>query len=171
MVKAAREAGVVFGTNLRNMGGHRAIKRLMEERAIGKVVAARIFHAGELPQSLKTWRLYDKTAGGNVIFDIGVHDADLLRFYFGSNRVKIAAIATTSADGPKEVEDRVMSVWEFPGNVLVQCHDSFVTGAAPRGAEIHAPREAYSGSTSCLRRLAVRLFCEGNPEIATSLRP
>jgi 1,5-anhydro-D-fructose reductase (1,5-anhydro-D-mannitol-forming) len=139
VVEACRRAGVVLGTNhhLRNMESHRAIKRLIDEGAVGTVTAIRVFHAGELPESLKTWRLLDKGAGGGVILDIAVHDADLLRFYLGRNPNRITAIAATSGSGPRDVEDSVMSIWEFPGNVLAQCHDSFVVGTAPRGVEVH----------------------------------
>ena len=148
IVAACRAAGVALGTNhhLRNMESHRAIKRLMDEGAIGTVTSMRLFHAGELPASLKTWRLYEKGAGAGAIFDLTVHDADLLRFYLGRNPVRVTAFAATSGDGPKEIEDSVMSVWEFPGDVLVQCHDSFVVGWAPKGIEVHGTHGSILGA-------------------------
>ncbi|PBC03732.1 Gfo/Idh/MocA family oxidoreductase [Mesorhizobium sp. WSM3860] len=147
IVDAARNKGVVLATNhhLRNMESHRAIKSLIDQGAIGKVNSIRVFHAGELPDSLKTWRLHDKAAGGGVIYDITVHNGDLLRFYLGANPIRIAAIAATSGTGPKRIEDSVMSVWEFPGDILVQCHDSFVVGHGPRGVEIHGSQGSILG--------------------------
>ena len=38
-----------------------------------------------------------------------------------------------------------MSIWEFPGNILVQCHDSFITGTAPRGIEVHGTAGSILG--------------------------
>jgi 1,5-anhydro-D-fructose reductase (1,5-anhydro-D-mannitol-forming) len=147
IVRACREAGVVLGANhhLRNMESHRAIKRLMDEGAIGPVNSIRLFHAGELPAELKTWRLYEKGAGAGAIFDLTVHDADLLRFYLGRNPKRISAFAATSGDGPKDIEDSVMSIWEFTDNVLVQCHDSFVAGSAPKGVEVHGSEGSILG--------------------------
>ncbi|TIP61806.1 MAG: Gfo/Idh/MocA family oxidoreductase, partial [Mesorhizobium sp.] len=45
MVAAAREAGIVFGTNhhLRNAGTHRAMRKAIADGRIGKPVAARVF--------------------------------------------------------------------------------------------------------------------------------
>lgn len=139
LVDMASNKGVVLATNhhLRNMDSHRAIKRLIDQGAVGKVNSIRLFHAGELPESLKTWRLHDKAAGAGVIYDITVHNGDLLRFYLGANPTKISAIAATSGSGPRHIEDSVMSIWEFPGDILVQCHDSFVVGYGPRGVEVH----------------------------------
>jgi 1,5-anhydro-D-fructose reductase (1,5-anhydro-D-mannitol-forming) len=147
MVETCKRAGVVLGTNhhLRNMESHRAIKRLIDEGAIGKVTSIRVFHAGQLPEELKTWRLFEKSAGAGAIFDLTVHDADLLRFYLGRNPLRITAIATTSGDGPKDIEDSVMSIWEFPKNVLAQCHDSFVVATAPRGVEVHGSKGSILG--------------------------
>ena len=147
IVDAAKRKGIVLGTNhhLRNMESHRAIKQLLREGAIGKVNSIRVFHAGSLPDDLKTWRTHDKTAGAGVIYDITVHNGDLLRFYLDSNPLRITAIATNSGEGAGDIEDSVMSVWEFPGNILVQCHDSFVVGHGPRGVEIHGSEGSILG--------------------------
>src|SRR5207244_5993197 len=47
MATACREAGVVLATNhhLRNAPTHRAIRVLIEEGAVGEVLAVRVFHA------------------------------------------------------------------------------------------------------------------------------
>jgi 1,5-anhydro-D-fructose reductase (1,5-anhydro-D-mannitol-forming) len=147
IVDAARRKGVVLGTNhhLRNMESHRAIKQLLREGAIGMVNSIRVFHAGLLPEELKTWRVHEKASGAGVIYDITVHNGDLLRYYLDGNPIRITAIATTSGGSTSEIEDSVMSVWEFPGNVLVQCHDSFVVGHGPRGVEIHGSKGSILG--------------------------
>jgi 1,5-anhydro-D-fructose reductase (1,5-anhydro-D-mannitol-forming) len=146
MVETCKRAGVVLATNhhLRDMECHRAIKRLIEEGAIGKVTSIRVFHAGQLPEELKTWRLFKNSAGAGAIFDLMVHDADLLRYYLGRDPIRIIANATTSGDGPKDIEGSIASTWQFSDNVLVQCHESFI-GTEPRGVEVHGSEGSILG--------------------------
>jgi 1,5-anhydro-D-fructose reductase (1,5-anhydro-D-mannitol-forming) len=147
MVETCKRAGVVLATNhhLRDMESHRAIKRLIDEGAIGKVTSIRVFHAGQLPEELKTWRPSKNSAGAGAIFDLMVHDADLLRYYLGRNPSRITASVTTSGDGPQNIEDSIASIWEFSDNLLVQCHESFVVGSAPRGVEVHGSEGSILG--------------------------
>ena len=85
MVAAAAAAGVVMGTNhhLRNAATHRTMRELIQAGAIGQPLAARVFHAVHLPPHLQGWRIDRPEAGGGVILDITVHDADTLRFRAG----------------------------------------------------------------------------------------
>jgi len=78
MVRAAEEAGLVFATNhhLRNAGSHIKIKQLIKSGKVGEVLSVRIFHAVYLPDFLQGWRINNAAAGGGVIADIVVHDAD-----------------------------------------------------------------------------------------------
>jgi len=82
MVAAAAAAGVVMGTNhhLRNAATHRTMRELIQAGGIGQPLAARVFHAVHLPPHLQGWRIDRPDAGGGVILDITVHDADTLRF-------------------------------------------------------------------------------------------
>lgn len=148
MVYACREAGVVLGTNhhLRNMDAHRTIKRLIDSGVVGTITSVRIFHAGQIPPHLATWRLHDTTTGPGAILDLTVHDADLLRFYLERNPIRVTAFAHSCGDTAAGIEDNVMSIWEFPGNILAQCHDSFVCGTAPRGVEVHGTKGSILGA-------------------------
>ena len=58
---------------------------------IGKPLFARVFHAVYLPPHLQGWRIKDAEAGGGVILDITVHDADTLRFVLGDEPVEVTA--------------------------------------------------------------------------------
>jgi 1,5-anhydro-D-fructose reductase (1,5-anhydro-D-mannitol-forming) len=138
MVRAAAEKGVVFATNhhLRNAGSHLAIRGLIETGRIGKVLSARVFHAVNLPEQLRGWRINDAAAGGGVIPDITVHDADTVRFHLGEDPVDVVAKAGTSGMG-EGVEDSVMSVWSMPSGAMVQAHESFTHGFAGTGIEFH----------------------------------
>ena len=138
MVRAAAAKGVVFATNhhLRNAGSHLAIRELIASGRIGRVLSVRVFHAVHLPPHLQGWRINDAAAGGGVIPDITVHDADTVRFYLGEDPAEVVAMAGASGMG-EGVEDSVMSVWSMPSGAMVQTHESFThpfAGSGRRGA-------------------------------------
>jgi 1,5-anhydro-D-fructose reductase (1,5-anhydro-D-mannitol-forming) len=139
MVAACRTVGVVMGTNhhLRNAATHRKIRELIQSGAIGKPLFGRVFHAVYLPPHLQGWRLNKPTAGGGVILDITVHDADTLRFLLGAEPVEAVALAQQANLASGELEDGVMAVLRFSNDTLVQLHDAFTVKHAGTGVEIH----------------------------------
>lgn len=139
MVKAAREAGVVMGTNhhLRNAASHRAMRDAIAAGRIGKPLAARVFHAVYLPPHLQGWRLDKPQAGGGVILDITVHDADTLRFVLNDDPVEAVAFSQVGGMGQAGLEDAVMGVLRFRSGVIAQFHDAFTTKFAETGFEVH----------------------------------
>jgi 1,5-anhydro-D-fructose reductase (1,5-anhydro-D-mannitol-forming) len=137
MAAACREAGVVLATNhhLRNAPTHRTIRGLIEEGAVGEVLAVRVFHAILLPPHLRTWRVSSAaTGGGGVVLDITVHDTDVLRYLLGREVLEVVAMST-GADGT--VEDAVMGVMRFEDDVLASFHDAFTVAFAGTGLEVH----------------------------------
>ena len=186
MVRAAEEAGLVFATNhhLRNAGSHLTIREAVQAGRIGDVLSLRVFHAVYLPPHLQGWRLDNPSAGGGVIPDIVVHDADTVRFHLGEDPVDVVAIATSAGMG-QGVEDSVMSVWSMPSGATVMTHESFTHRFAKSGFEIHgtegsivarnvmtqqpvgeiiltteAGAEDLSFSTHNLYHRAISLFCD-----------
>jgi 1,5-anhydro-D-fructose reductase (1,5-anhydro-D-mannitol-forming) len=139
MAKAARDAGVVLATNhhLRNAASHVAMRDAIAAGKIGTPFSARVFHAVFLPPHLQGWRLDNPAAGGGVILDITVHDADTLRFVLGSNPVEVVAISQTGGMGKEGLEDAVMGVMRFENGVIAQFHDGFTTKYADTGFEVH----------------------------------
>jgi 1,5-anhydro-D-fructose reductase (1,5-anhydro-D-mannitol-forming) len=139
MLKAAKAANVVFGTNhhLRNAVTHRTLRKLAKEGVIGKPLAARVFHAIYLPPRLQGWRLSRAEAGGGVILDITVHDIDTLRFVLDSEVEDVIARSATQGLAKGGMEDAVMGVMYFRDGVLAQFHDAFTIKHAPTGLEIH----------------------------------
>jgi 1,5-anhydro-D-fructose reductase (1,5-anhydro-D-mannitol-forming) len=133
MAAACRDAGVVLGTNhhLRNAPTHRTMRRLIEEGAIGDVLAARAFHAVSLPEHLRTWRVSSAAAGGGVVFDITVHDTDVLRFLLGRDVQEVVALTVG------DVDHSAMGVMRFEDDVLASFHDSFTIAHAGTGLEVH----------------------------------
>ena len=138
MVAAAQAKGIVFATNhhLRNAGSHMSIRDLIASDKIGRVLSMRVHHAVYLPPHLQGWRINDVAAGGGVIPDITVHDADTVRFHLGEDPIAVIAIAAISGLG-QGVEDSVMSVWSMPSGAQVFAHDSFTHAFAGSGLEVH----------------------------------
>lgn len=138
MVAFAEESGLVFATNhhLRCSGSHRAIRSLIDSGRVGRVLSLRLFHAVHLPQSLQGWRINDAGAGGGVIPDITVHDADVARFLLGEDPITVVAQSASSGMG-QGVEDSAMSVWLMPSGAMVQSHESFTHPFAGSGLEVH----------------------------------
>jgi 1,5-anhydro-D-fructose reductase (1,5-anhydro-D-mannitol-forming) len=103
-----------------------------------------VFHAVHLPEHLRGWRINDAGAGGGVIPDITVHDADTVRFHLGEDPVEVVAMAGASGMG-EGVEDSVMSVWAMPSGVMVQAHESFTHAFAGTGVEVHGTEGSIFG--------------------------
>jgi 1,5-anhydro-D-fructose reductase (1,5-anhydro-D-mannitol-forming) len=147
MVEACRDAGVVMATNhhLRNAATHRRIRDLIRDGAIGKPLFARVFHAVYLPPHLQGWRLDKPQAGGGVILDITVHDADTLRFILGAEPVEAVGLTQSAAMAREGLEDGVMAVLRFDNGVLAQLHDAFTVKHAGTGIEVHGEQGSIIG--------------------------
>ncbi len=139
MVDACRSAGVVMGTNhhLRNAVTHRTMRRLIKEGAIGKPLAARVFHAVYLPPHLQTWRIKDPKTGAGVILDITVHDTDTLRFILDDEVEEVTALSAQQGMAEGGLEDAVMGVMRFRQGVMAQFHDAFTIKHAGTGLQVH----------------------------------
>jgi 1,5-anhydro-D-fructose reductase (1,5-anhydro-D-mannitol-forming) len=138
MVAAAKTVGVVFATNhhLRCSGSHRAVRDLIRAGRIGRVLSLRVFHAVHLPENLQGWRIRSAAAGGGVVPDITVHDADVVRFLLGEDPQSVVAHVASSGMG-QGVEDSAMSVWAMPSGAMVMSHESFTHPFAGSGLEVH----------------------------------
>lgn len=141
MIRACEQAGRVLAVNhhLRNAAAHGEIKKLVADGAVGKALAARVFHAVLLPEKLRGWRLTRPDAGGGVVLDIAVHDADTIAYVLGEHPLEVAALAQ-NAGLAKGMEDGCMSVWKFPSGALCFAHESFAVPHAGTGLEIHGDR-------------------------------
>jgi 1,5-anhydro-D-fructose reductase (1,5-anhydro-D-mannitol-forming) len=154
MVRAARDAGVVMGTNhhLRNAASHRAMRDAIAAGRIGTPLSARVFHAVYLPPHLQGWRLDRPDAGGGVILDITVHDADTLRFVLGDDPVEAIAFSQRGGMGREGLEDAVMGVLRFKSGLIAQFHDGFTTKYAETGFEVHGTEGSLVGRNVMTQR-------------------
>jgi 1,5-anhydro-D-fructose reductase (1,5-anhydro-D-mannitol-forming) len=156
MVEAAARAGLVFATNhhLRNAATHRAMQTAIAAGEIGEALAVRIFHAVHLPRNLQGWRINAPAAGGGVILDITVHDADTARFVLGDEPVEALALPQSGGMAEKGLADAVMAVLRFRRGTILQLHDAFTAPFAETGFEVIGSRGSLIGRDCMTQRPA-----------------
>lgn len=154
MVAACRAAGVVMGTNhhLRNAGAHRAMRQAIKDGLIGKPLAARVFHAVHLPPHLQGWRINNPGAGGGVVLDITVHDADTLRFVLDDEVEDAVAVLQSAGMAEGALEDGVMAALRFRSGLVAQLHDAFTIAHAGTGFEVHGTQGSLIGRNVMTQR-------------------
>lgn len=87
MVAAAQAAGTVLmvGQNQRFQPEHVQIKQLLDEQAIGRVVALR-FDCNQFVKHMyppDSWIFHKELSGGGMVAQTTVHKIDLMRHFFG----------------------------------------------------------------------------------------
>jgi 1,5-anhydro-D-fructose reductase (1,5-anhydro-D-mannitol-forming) len=147
MVAECRKRGVVMGTNhhLRNAATHRAMREAIKQERIGRPLFARVFHSVYLPAHLRGWRLERPEAGGGVVLDITVHDADTLRFVLDDEPRSVISMTSHGGMGRAGLEDGAMGVIRFSNGLLAQFHDGFTTKFATTGFEVHGDAGSLIG--------------------------
>ncbi len=160
MIHACEEAGVIMGTNhhLRNAVTHRKLRSLIRRGAIGRPLAARVFHAVSLPQHLRTWRINNPDAGAGVVLDITVHDTDTLRFILEDEVVEVSAQTASQGMAHEGIEDAVMGVMRFRRGVMAQFHDAFTIAHAGTGLEIHGTEGSLFAENVMTQRPVGRIY-------------
>lgn len=147
MISICKDENVVLATNhqLRVGDGVRKMRDLIAEGAIGKPLAARVFHAVYLPEHLQGWRLSDPKAGAGVVLDIVVHDIDTLRCILKAEPREVVSLSQHAGMAKHgAVEDGNMSVFRFDNGLIAQIHTSFLVKYAGDGIEIHGTEGSIS---------------------------
>jgi len=132
MVGHALSCGKVLATNhhLRASAAHARVRDFIASGELGEVHGVQVSHAVYLPPHLQGWRLDKPGAGGGVVLDILVHNADLLRFLLGREPRRIHTVTQRNGLAQGALEDGAMSLIEFDGGALAQTHESFVAANA-----------------------------------------
>lgn len=138
IVEGCRAAGVVLGTNhyRRLKTTIRTVRRLIAEGAIGTPVMARATSTGWLSEEQQTWRLTSAEAGGGVVLDIGVHDADVLRYLLDDEVAEVSATTGHSGILAGDREDYAVTTMRMRGGAVATSTVSFCTPGSIGSLEI-----------------------------------
>jgi 1,5-anhydro-D-fructose reductase (1,5-anhydro-D-mannitol-forming) len=142
MVRACRQAGVVFGTNhhMRCGAHHIAMRDIVRAGKLGDIVVIRVVHGALLPEHLQTWRIKDPSTGAGAIMDLAVHDADIVRFLTGDEIVEVSAMSANSGMGSDQIEDTALGIFRTTRGVLGHIHNVFNTPFNRGSIEIHGTK-------------------------------
>jgi predicted dehydrogenase len=134
-----RKLVTLVGCNMRFHPGPSRVKRLIDEGAIGRVIAARIQTGSYLPD----WRPHadyresysaSNTQGGGALLDC-IHEIDLALWYFGPGKVVAAASVPAEAIG-LDVEGLMEILIRHQSGVLSSVHLNFIQRDYRRGCQI-----------------------------------
>ncbi|MFJ5956627.1 Gfo/Idh/MocA family protein [Paenarthrobacter sp. NPDC092416] len=138
IVAACKEAGVVLGTNhyRRLKSTIQVVRRLIADGVIGRPIMARATSTGWLSEEQQTWRLTSAEAGGGVVLDIGVHDADLLRYLLDDEVEEVTAVTGNSGFLKGKLEDYAMTTLRFRKGTIASSTVSFCTPGSIGAIEV-----------------------------------
>jgi 1,5-anhydro-D-fructose reductase (1,5-anhydro-D-mannitol-forming) len=121
------------------------MRQAIHDGLIGRPLAARVFHAVFLPPHLQGWRITAPDAGGGVVLDITVHDADTLRFVLDDEPEDVVAVTQSAGMAQSGLEDGVMAAVRFRSGLIAQLHDAFTAKFAGTGFEVHGTEGSLIG--------------------------
>jgi predicted dehydrogenase len=141
LVNAVRERNLItlVGCNMRFHPGLVKVKKLLEEGAIGQVVAARVAVGQYLPD-WHPWEDYRKTysarrdLGGGVILD-AIHEIDYIRWMLGEVEA-VACFAGKLSRLEIETEDTAAILLRFASGSIGEVHLDYVQRAYHRTCHI-----------------------------------
>jgi predicted dehydrogenase len=120
VAKIAQTTGVLLavGHSARRLGGHRVMKRWLEEERLGGVSMAECNFTTPRGLSLTkdSWRFHDEQGPGGALIQLGVHHADTLQYLLGP----VGAVSghLRRLHTKAEVSDATMAVVEFENGAI-----------------------------------------------------
>jgi predicted dehydrogenase len=127
---ACEEAGVapLVGHELRRLGAARAVKSLVDEGSLGRIVLAELNFS--LTGTLKpgSWRYRRETCPGGPLLQLGVHHADNLLYWFGPATRVQGSFARLVTDA--EIDDVGVALVELESGARASIASSYVSPKA-----------------------------------------
>ena len=125
--EACEEAGVTLlvGHELRRLGAARAVKRLVDDGTLGRVVQADLNFS--LTGTLKPgmWRFSRKTCPGGPLLQLGVHHADTLLYWLGPAARVVGSFARLATEA--EIDDVGVALVELESGARATIASSYVS--------------------------------------------
>ena len=122
MIAAAKAADrqLLIGQVLRFEGEYQYLKKLIDEKTYGDVISVRFTRSSSAhpPMGWNNWFLTKELSGGGL-YDLHIHDADMLRCVLGNPRA-VTAMTRTSFEGSKN--DAFAGIYHYDD--IVVCAES-----------------------------------------------
>ena len=120
MIAAARQAGVMLmvAHSDRYSPVFHETRRLLDEGALGEVIAVHVDHHSNYVNPPGGWRRSRELIGGGCVMDTGIHQLDLLSWYLGTP----AEVFAYAATDPARLESEVVctAVFKFTGGAIAE---------------------------------------------------
>lgn len=154
MIATARDVGKTLSVAYHAQvdAGCQAIRTLISDGAIGKVVSTRIVYRGDKPASywqsgysgrIQTdWRISKAKAGGGVLIMNTVHDLNTLRYLTGLEATRVFSEYDTYVT-PVEVEDYIVVTYRYANGAI----GTLEAGSAMRGRDPFGEANRITGET------------------------
>ncbi|MGH7310374.1 MAG: Gfo/Idh/MocA family protein [Candidatus Rokuibacteriota bacterium] len=127
--ETCRQAGVVLavGHQRRRMPASRALKRLIDEGALGRVVQIEGNFSADIGFSFKpgAWRLVRAETPGGSMTNLGIHHVDSYQYLLGPI-ARVAAFSRRVALKDVEIDDTTSILFEFASGCLGYLGTSWV---------------------------------------------
>ena len=118
MIAAAKAADrqLLIGQVLRFEGNYQYLKKRVDEKTWGDVVSVRFTRSSSAnpPMGWNNWFLTKELSGGGL-YDLHIHDADMLRWVLGNPRA-VTAMTRTSFEGSKN--DAFAGIYHYDNTVV-----------------------------------------------------
>ena len=155
MVAAADKAGVCLSAPYcwRNHPASRQIKRLVDDGALGRIIALEARLSAGSPQryrenGISPWILEKAAAGGGAMHNLGVHWVDLFRWIL-QDEVETVTGMVSSEQHHLEVEDNSFALLRFNGGATAMLDISYsVPAEYPAGRDIFVALRGTHGAIS-----------------------
>lgn len=179
MAESARSSGRVHAVALPVRFAPAALRarELVDEGLLGRPISFRssLLHSGYVdPERPMSWRLDADRAAGGALFDLGIHNVDLIRFLVGEFASVTARVETVVPERPAsagstetlpvEVDDLTLAVAELEGGAVGTLEFSRVaTGISDGPAlEVHGTDGAFR--LNAVRPNRLEVFSRGKDE-------
>jgi predicted dehydrogenase len=135
----ARKLTSQVGCNMRFHPGPMQVKRLLDERAVGSVLFARL-HCGSYLPDWRPWQDYrqsysaNRDMGGGVILD-SIHEIDLARWFLGTV-ASVFCVARKVSALQLDVEDTAILVMDHKNGAMSEVHLDYVQRTYERGCQV-----------------------------------
>lgn len=134
-----KKLNIMVGYNLRFHPGIRLVKKLVDEKQVGKILSA-IVEAGQYLPDWRPWQDYRKSytaiekMGGGVILD-GSHEIDYIRWLLGDVK-ELSCFAGKISSLEVETEDTAEIILRFKSGAIAGIHLDFVQRGYARSCKL-----------------------------------